>query len=340
MNSLKKLSLFAVLLTFVSCQNNEDSNVVSQRYVHKYGFDMSKDEWQTRKKEGKSITVLDNGVTITNNYNDNVLHGSTTYTFPNSSIIEKIFMFDNGILIKKIEHDSNGIPFKEEVYEPNDRKIITHWDKAGVPISIEQYENDFLIDGKYYKPDNDLEASIENGTGTRIKRDRDGELHYKDKISNGELVARITFHPNGYVKSKMFFHNYQLHGEQIDYSPTGEILMTMTWKSGNLHGIKTVYRNGKKITEIPFNEGMRHGVERHFDETGKLLVEIHWENDKKHGSHRVYKENDTEIKWYYKGKAVSLKRFEEFSYREKLIANKELFFEMIDQLDEETVLEE
>lgn len=340
MKSLKKLSFFALLLTFASCQNDKDTDVVSQQYIHKYGFNMSKDEWQSRKKEGTSITVLANGVTVTNSYNNGILHGQTTYTFPSSSVIEKIFIYDNGTLIKEVDHDMKGLPYKEEVYEPNDRKIVTLWDKLGVPISIEQYENNLLVDGKYYKPDNDLEASIENSSGIRIKRDRDGELLYKDKITNGELVSRTTYHSNGQIKSKMNFHNYQLHGNQINYSPGGEILMTMTWKKGKLDGMKTIYRNGNKIAEIPYINGLKHGVERHYDNEGKMTVEIHWENDRKHGSHRIYKENDTEIQWFYKGKAVSLKKFEEFSYREKLIANKEQFFEMIDNLDEKTAMKE
>jgi len=197
-----------------------------------------------------------------------------------------------------------------------------------------------LVDGKYFKPDNDLESSIDNGSGIRVKRDRDGELHYKDTIENGELLSRNTYHPNGQISSKMFFHHYQLHGDQVNYSPTGEIIMTMTWNHGLLDGMKTIYRNGNKVAEIPFTQGLRHGIERHFNDGGKLTIEIHWESDKKHGSHRIYKENDTEIMWFYKGKAVSLNKFEEFSFREKLIANKDQFYEMINKMDELTALEE
>ncbi len=339
MKSLKKLSLLVIFLTIVSCHDDKNSNVVSEQYIHKYGFDMSKDEWQSRK-EGTSITVLDNGVTVTNSYNNGILHGQTAYTFPNSSIIEKTYHYDNGTLIKEVVNDSKGMPFKEEVYEPNNKKIVTLWDNLGVPISIEQYENNALVDGKYYKPDNELEASIENSSGNRIKRDRNGELLYRDKIEDGKLVSRTTYHFNGQIKSKMGYQNYQLHGDQINYSSNGDITMTMNWKEGKLDGVKTIYRNGKIIAEIPFLNGNRNGVEHHFDDTGKLTKEIHWENNKKHGSHRIYKENDTQIKWFYKGKAVSLKKFEEFSFREKLIANKEQFFDMIEHLDEKTAMQE
>jgi antitoxin component YwqK of YwqJK toxin-antitoxin module len=339
MKSLKKLVLLGTILSLVSCQKEKESNVVTEKFTHKYGFDMTKEEWQQRK-EGTSISLLNNGVTVSNTFSNGVLHGTSTYSYPNSQSIEKIFVYDNGTLIKEISHDNNGMPFKEEINEPNNKKIITLWDNFGVPISIEQYENDLLVDGKYYKPNNELEASIDNSSGIRAKRDRNGELQYKDQVENGKLLFRTTFHPNGQIKSTMSFQNYKLHGDQTNYTPEGHVLMTMTWKDGNLDGMHTIYKNGNKIAEIPYVDGLKHGIERHFDDYGKLSSETHWEQDKKHGSDRIYKDNNTEIKWYYKGKEVSTKKFDEFSLREKLIANKDEFFNMVNNLDEKTALAE
>lgn len=340
MKTLKMLTLLAASLAIFSCQNDRNYNVISQQYIHKYGFDMSQDEWQSGKKEGAIITVLKNGITITNNYNNGILHGQTTYTYPNSSVTNKIYFYNNGTLVKEISHDSKGIPYKEEAYEPNNKKIITYWDNLGVPVSIEQYENNLLLDGKYYKPNNELEASIDNQSGTKIKRDRNGVIFYKDKIENGIVVSRTTYHPNGQIKSKVNFQNSKLHGDQIDYSSKGDVLMTVTWNEGKLDGLKTVYKNGNKIAEIPYSNGIKNGIEKHFDSNGKLTKETHWENNKKHGSDRIYKENDTDVKWFYKGKPVSLKKFEEFTVREKLTANKDQFFQMINNLDDKTAMQE
>lgn len=341
MRLLKIISLLAIFLAFFSCKNNDNnSNVVSQKFVHKYGFDLSETEWQKRSKSGISITTLENGVTLTKTYNDNVLHGPTTYSYPNSSIIERTLIYDNNTLVKQTFNDKNSIPYKQEVYEPVSKKIITLWDKSGVPISIEEYEGEELIDGKYFRPDNELEASIENGSGYRFKRDREGELLYKEKFENGMLLNRTTYHSNGKVKSTMSFKNYVLHGDQINYTPSGQVLMTMTWKDGNLDGTHLIYEKGTKIAEIPYNNGLKNGIERHFDTSGQLVSETHWELDKKHGSERVYKDNDTEIKWFYKGKAVSIKRFEDFCFREKLVANKDQFFNMVEEMDTKTALEE
>jgi len=340
MKTLKKLSYLTILLLFFSCQNDSDSNVVSQHYVHKYGFDMSKNEWQSRTKEGSVVTVLDSGVTLTNNYNNNVLHGLTTYSYPNSSILEKVYEYDNGILIKETHLDETGIPYREKTYEPDNKVLITLWDRQGVPISQEQYENNALVNGKYFKPNNELEATIEDSSGTRIKRDRNGEVLYKDIIKNGKLKARNTYHSNGQIKSKMTFKNYQLHGEQINYSDKGDVILKQTFNNGHLDGIKTVYKNNNLISEIPYVNGIKHGLERHFKQNGSVLAQVHWENDKKHGSERIFHDNDTHIKWYFKGKPVSLKKFEEFSYREKLVADKTNFYEMIDNMDNQQALKE
>ena len=102
--------------------------------------------------------------------------------------------------------------------------------------------------------------------------------------------------------------------------------------------LKTVYRNSKKISEIPYVNGLKQGIEKHFTDNGSLAIEIHWEMDKKHGSHRIYNETDTEIKWYYKGKNVSLKKYEEFSQREKIAANKEQFYKMVEETEDEIAL--
>ncbi|NGX56448.1 MAG: hypothetical protein K1060chlam5_00691 [Candidatus Anoxychlamydiales bacterium] len=340
MKITKWMFILMTSFAFMSCNKDNDSNVVTQHFVHKYGFDMSEDEWQDREKEGQSISVLDSGVTVTNSYDNGMLHGATTYTYPNSETIDTLYVYDQGSLVKEVSHDATGLPYKEEVYELDTKKTVTFWDKNGVPISVEQYEDEKLINGKYYKPDNDIEASIQNGSGIRIKRDRDGELISKDTVEKGNLFSRTTYHPNGAIKSKMSFDGYQLHGEQLNYSPTGTVLMEMNWKHGELDGMKYVYQSGKKIKEIPYSNGKKNGVERHFDENSRLLVEIHWENDKKHGSHRVYSEENTDIKWYYKGKAVSLKKFEDFNFREKLIVDKDQFYEMIDNLDPKEAMKE
>ena len=125
---------FVVLsgLILSSCQSNSAlDQVISQKYVHKYGFDVSSQEWTERSQDGQIVEELKNGVKITRSYEGGQLQGPTSYTFPNSSIVEKLLTYDLGTLLKETVYDLNGMPIREELYEFDDRNMITLWSSQG-----------------------------------------------------------------------------------------------------------------------------------------------------------------------------------------------------------------
>lgn len=312
--------LGAASLFLGACQNVSQDPILSQTYVHKYGFDVSEKEWQERTQDGQIITVLKDGVKKTESYENGVLHGLTTYTFPHSNTIERSLAYDQGSLLKETVFDAKGVPLREEIYEFDDRTIITLWDEMGVPLSIEEYEGELLVEGKYYTPDHSLEGEVLDGTGTRIKRDRSGLLLLKDQIENGIVSSRVTYHPTGHIHTFSHYQDYQLHGEQLKYTATGKPLLRLQWNHGVLHGPKVVYRNGTKISEIPYVHGKKHGVETHYDDLGNLTAEIAWSEGNKHGSSRFFTEESTEVEWFYKGTAVNEQKFHSFLERDLLLA--------------------
>ncbi len=308
-------------LVFHSCQKSDDEGqVVSQRFLHKYGFDLTPTEWQERQQDGQVITKLENGVSVTNSYSNGILHGNTSYTFPNTTVVETLQVYDQGTLIKQVSHDRSGIPLKEELFEFDNRKIITLWDEKGAPISIEEYENDLLVKGQYFLPDNDLESSVEAGNGMRVVRNREGLLISKDKMENGQLVFRTSFHENGQIQSECPFFDYQLHGKMCTFSSAGTLITEQNWTNGKLDGMSFVYRNEVKAAEVPYFDGKKHGVEKRFDKEGNIICEVHWDNDLRHGSSRYYEGDDTSICWFFRDKEVSIKRFHELEFHEKMIA--------------------
>lgn len=305
-----------------SCQSGDSlDQIVSQTYVHKYGFNLSEREWEEMSKEGQVVSSLKNGVKITASYENGQLHGPTTYTFPYSQAIEKCLAYDLGSLLKETLYDPSGMPVREEVYEFDNRTIITLWNEKGSPLSIEEYEDEVLIEGKYYTPEHILEAQVEAGFGERIKRNRSGLLLSKDTIENGLIAARTTYHPNGQIHTVSHYHDYQLHGEQLKIADTGRPLMKMNWNHGVLDGPKIVYRNGIKVSEIPYINGQRHGVELHYDDLGNLIAEIVWRNDKKHGCSKFFSEETDETEWFFNGQSVSAERFEVLENRERIVAD-------------------
>lgn len=308
------------LLLLAGCTSNSDADILSQHFVHKYGFNVSEKEWEERSQDGQAIALLKDGVKVTRSFENGVLHGTTTYTFPDSSVIQKILVYDQGSLLKEVIQDESGIPIREELFEFDDRKIITHWDEKGAPLSIEEYDDELLQEGKYYTPDHEPEAHVEAGFGIRIKRDRSGSLLYRDKIENGVIAERTSFHPNGQVHTVSHYHDYQLHGEQLKYTASGKPLMKLHWNHGILDGIKTIYRNGSKIADIPYVNGQKHGTELHYDDLGNLTAEIKWKSDKKHGASQFHTDESTEMEWFYKGQAVTKAKFDVLESRERFIA--------------------
>lgn len=308
------------LLASAGCQNSSSfDSVVSQKYVHKYGFDLSEQEWEERAEEGQVVSMLKNGVKVTRSYENGQLHGPTTHTFPHSAVVEKLLVYDQGALLKEAIFDPAGMPMREEVYEFDDRTIITLWDEKGVPLSIEEYEGELLQEGTYFTVDHALEAEVVDGCGDRIKRERSGLLILKDRIEEGLIASRTTYHPSGQIHTISHYSDYQLHGEQLKFTSTGKPLMELHWNHGVLDGPKTVYRNGLKVAEIPYAQGQKEGIELHYDDLNNLTAEIHWKNDQKHGSSKYYTDETTDTEWFYKGQVVNVEKFEALEKRDHII---------------------
>lgn len=310
--------LFAAL-AFTACQTNSSlDQVVSQTYVHKYGFETSEKDWKAREQDGQVVSMLKTGVKVSQTFENGKLHGPSSYTFPHSSVIEKQQIFDEGVLLKEQTNDAAGMPVREEVYEFDNRIIITLWDDKGVPLSIEEYDDEILMEAKYYTPDHELEATVVGGNGQRIKRDRSGLLISRDDMKDGVMECRTTYHPNGNVHTVSHYDHYQLHGKQMKFTASGKPLMELNWVHNLLDGPKIIYRNGQKIAVIPYVEGKKHGTELHYDDLGFLTAEIEWRDDKKHGKTLLHTEEATDTEWFFKGQSVNADKFKILETRDKI----------------------
>lgn len=314
---------FATISLFLlgGCMSSDMGNtILSQKFIHKYGFDISEQEWENRDQEGQIVSVLKNGVKVVTSYENGILHGPTTRTFPNSPIVEHLFVYDQGTLIKESTNDSKGIPISENAYEFDDRKIVTLWDEHGAPMSIEEFDGEFLVEGSFFTPDHELEGKIESGFGERFRRDRTGLLLCRELIENGVVSRHTAYHPNGHIHSISNYHDYQLHGEQKKFTSQGKPLMELQWNHGVLDGVKVVYRDGVKASEIPYSNGQKHGTEIHFDELGNITAEIEWKRDKKSGCSKFINNGTEEQEWFYNGTIVSQEKFEMLSNRAELVS--------------------
>ncbi|MCB1106549.1 MAG: hypothetical protein KDK76_00465 [Chlamydiia bacterium] len=310
------------LLVF-SCQNSNkdhDENVVSKRYIHKYGYDVSKEEWTGANYPGQVITTLRNGVTVTSSYEDGVLHGPTTYTFPHSNTTESLNIYERGNLVKKTTYDLRSIPQKEEVFLSPSHVKITKWFQKGTPLSVEEYHNNELLEGEYFNERNETMHRVIKGAGIRVTRDQHENIVAKETIDGGFPILRETFHAHGIPHTVVPLSGGLIHGERKVFAPTGEPISVETYKKNVLNGPATYFQNGCRYLEISYKEGQKHGIERHFVDGETIVEETEWMDGQKHGPSVVFFDGMSRTQYYYNNQPVTKDRYRELSDIEENIA--------------------
>jgi antitoxin component YwqK of YwqJK toxin-antitoxin module len=318
-----KLSLFlGIALAMVcSCRdNNDNNNVVSKRYVHKYGYAVSKEEWESHNYPGQVITNTREGITITSTYEHGILHGPTTYTFPYSQTVETFMLYKNGELMKEVKYDKQGMPTREEVRLSPSRYSLTKWYNSGSPLSIEEFSGEEIIEAQYFTTLNETESRVNKGEGLRVLRDPNGLLISKETICKGYISKKETFFPSGIPQSVATFEEGKLDGQKKIFTETGEPVALEEWKHGKLHGLATYYNNGVKVIEVSYLNGQKNGIERHYQDGDILTQEIAWENDQRHGPSTYYNQGNIRTEWFYNGSPISQRRFEENTKLDEMIS--------------------
>ncbi|MFY7842534.1 MAG: toxin-antitoxin system YwqK family antitoxin [Rhabdochlamydiaceae bacterium] len=305
----------SLLLVTTSCskKQRDQDNIVSQKYFHKYGENVSQKEWFSEHLNGHIVTSYKNGVTVSSEYDNGVLHGITKKSHPHSQVPEKIQLFDNGELIKDTTFDSRGTAIKEISHLSANKQKVFLWYGSGVPQSEEIHENGKLIEGHYFSPKNEKESSVENGQGVRLEKNRDGLLLAKEYFSEGMITMKETFHPNGFPSDITLYQNGLIHGEKRSFNEKGEPLCVQEYMNGSLNGKTTYFKDGIRSQEIFYLHGKKNGLETHYLDGEHPSQEISWLNDKKHGASTFYANGDVSTSWFYEGEPVSAKRFKELN---------------------------
>ena len=301
------------LLALPSCTRNHPVGVVKQTYIHQYGAEMTRDEWNARGQEGSIVSSMDDGVVVTKNYHGGVLDGKTTYTFPHSHIIATTETFAAGELQRKVTHYSTGIPKLEEQFLTNGQRQLTQWYEAGTPRYIEKYQGLRLIEGEYLDDKNNVESRIVNGEGFRIERDVYGLLKSKDQFSEGYLTLRTTYHPNGAPEAVTPYLKGREHGERKTFLAGGEPNTIEEWQDGQQDGVTSSFLNGEIVKETPYVNGKRHGIELHYRSGKRVVEEVSWNQDQRHGPAKRFIEGTTKTDWYFQGRAVSKLSYDELN---------------------------
>jgi antitoxin component YwqK of YwqJK toxin-antitoxin module len=319
--SLLSALTLAALLASCGSDFRMSNAIVSERFVHKFGYPVSKQEWMERNYPGQVVTVMSSGVTITASYENRLLHGLCTHTYPNSQTVQYAYVYNEGDLVKETVYDPFGVPVKEEVKLSPRRHTLTRWYSDGTPMSIEDYADDELLEGEYFSMNNEVESRVEKGHGSRILRDPKGQLLSKESVRNGYTETKESFYANGTPESVVHYLRNQLHGEKRTFSPAGEPLAVEEWLNGKLHGSATYFQNGVRRSELHYLYGAKSGAETYYLEDGETIAQqIFWENDKRHGKATYALAGEVQTEWWYDGKKTSQKRYEELDRLDRIIS--------------------
>ncbi len=323
MNHKAYILLAAVALMGCSCQKKtKEDDVISQTYMHKYGYAVSQEEWQEKNYPGQVISSLRNGITVTATYENGKLHGPCTFTYPNSHTVEKYVLYNQDTPVKEILYDISGMPTQETTQLTENRYCLTTWYADGVPKSVEEYVKEELIQGEYFTAEHEIEAQVTQGKGLRILRDAQGTLLSKDEIEGGFLIKRDSFYANGSPESIAYYVQGKLDGIKKTFSIKGEPLAVESWAAGSLHGLSTYYKNGTKELEIDYLYGKKNGLEIHFLDGEAIAHQISWIIDIKHGPETFFLPGGAKkTVWNYENKEVSLNRFQELTNLDALLSD-------------------
>lgn len=313
-------ALTAITLMLTSCNKSDEDEVISQRFIHKYGYDVSEEEWKDAEYPGQVITTLRDGVTVTASYEYGALHGPTTYTHPHSHTKESVEYYDKGTLVKRVNYSLRGIPTQEELYLSPTHLKITKWFKTGSPMLIEEYADGSLVSGEYMNPKNEILSRIENGNGIRFVRNDHEKITLKETYEGGSPILKETFYLSGTPHMVVPLRNGCINGEKRIFAETGEPVAIENFFANRLHGISTHFQTGFRIAEIPYNNGVKDGIERKYVEGDTLIEETRWSNGKKHGASVLYYDGLTKTTWYFNDRKVSKNRYAELAKRERDIA--------------------
>lgn len=314
---MKKLSaLFAPLIPLlglsVSCTPPKPcaDEVICEAYVHRYGVPLPHDEWAARGQDGHVVSLQKDGVVVTRSYDKGILHGSTTYTYPNRETIQRSEVFDNGNLTQEKFFYKSGLPYQQITYQSPERRSVIYWFENGVPQSCEEYEGTVLTYGEYFNLDHQVECRVDGGQGQRIHRDSQGGLISRDDIENGQIVQRTTYHSNGTPSSYIPFVNGSIAGERKTFYADGEPATVEQWADNRQQGWTTVYENGERVSEVFYVNGCKHGIERRYRDGETLVQELTWANGRKHGPCYTYLGHVKQTDWYFADRLVNKAQYD------------------------------
>jgi antitoxin component YwqK of YwqJK toxin-antitoxin module len=302
----------ACSLSMFSCSQPSlpPQEVVKTTYYHTYGPQIAESDWQTRGATGEVVEILKNGVEVRREYVGGVLHGTSSWTFPHTKVIDRIEQYKNGSRVLAARNYASGSPEFQEEWLDDDHTVVRAWYNDGSPRLIEECRGSFLIAGQYFTIDGDIESSVAAGTGMKIERSQHGDMINRKQLKAGDVIVTESFYPNGQLREVIAYQGGDRHGQGRRYSESGEPISIEQWAQGVLNGAQLFFEGGQPVRQVSYAMGKKEGLELHFRPgTEEVVEEISWRQDKRHGPSKTYLADQTLTEWYWRGSQVSEQQY-------------------------------
>jgi antitoxin component YwqK of YwqJK toxin-antitoxin module len=219
-------------------------------------------------------------------YEKGALHTPSTYYFPNGQVQKTIPFHEGKIDGVFFAYDVAGNAM-EEVYYTKGKKngiAIAYWNAKEI-CSMEEYAQDFLVQGVYFDSLGNQCAEVVKGNGDRAEF-VDGKLailtEYKEGIPEGN-VRRYRI--DGTMHSCYATKDGKKEGVEWEYYPTKVDMqpipkLFLHWHDDKLQGIvKTWYSDGVQESQWEMQENKRQGYAFAWYKNGELMFSEEYAND-------------------------------------------------------------
>ncbi len=242
--------------------------------------------------DGISKVYNENGILISEfNYFKGALHGEAKHYFPSSELSKITPYTNNEINGEVIEYTKNGVILSKTSFKNGKKEgpSVGYWNKDNISF-MEDYENDLLINGQYFKKSRVKISQIKNGDGQKAFFEN-GYLHKLIEYKNGKPEGKTQiFLSNGHLIDEYYQKNNVKEGQEIEYFNDNEITnfsknkphpkLEINWNSGNIHGqVKTWYKNNNMESQKEFSHNKKNGMHFAWYENSTVMFIEEYEND-------------------------------------------------------------
>lgn len=182
-----------------------------------------------------------------------------------------VVYFDNGTLFEKCDY-CHGL---------REGAANRYW-FGGAEAAVEIYDQDRLIEGRYYTPQGQLVSEVIRGEGFKaiFAKDYVIELHqYQGGIQEGlvKVLGR-----KGELLRTYGVKDGLKHGEEIEYQDVSQkIKLSICWFQGKIQGlVKTWYPNGMQESQREMVNNKKTGILTAWYKDGSLMMIENYDQDK------------------------------------------------------------